>query len=882
MSIPLIGRPEGDDYGFERAGETGSLAINGGGTLTVDGAETYSGATLIFDDSTLIAGSTNDLDPTSVYTVDAGSTLDIGGANQKIAGLSGAGTLTDNAVTAATLHLSGGGSQTFSGLIKQISGAIALDFDADETLTDGANSFSGGATIESGFTLGAGASGSLGSGQVTMAGGSTLALTSASDMALGNAISFSGTANISLTHFFDFISGEISNSASGELVVEGGGGLVLDGSNTYTTDTLVNGSVLDIFADNGVGVGGAVDLENSAGLDLNGTYTFDHNLNVEGSSGVNIGSGKTVTLSGTLRDFNSPGSLNFNGGGVGVLTGFSEYTGATTVSSGFTLRAGGGTNLDASSVYTVDFGATLDLGNGFEEIGGLAGAGSVITSGGVGTTKLELAGLSDNTFSGTIQQGSGHTLNLEIAGSGVQTLSGANSYTGFTQIFGSLSIGNDDNLGNTSEIVMGPNGTLNVTQSLTLSESLFLTDQNTIDVTTGDTLTLSGPVEDFASSTPGSLVLQGGGSLTLTDFNSFSGGVTIDSGTLVVNGSSAGGGPITFGAGAGAELELASGVPTGNIAGIQGGDQILLTGIDATAATPDGAGHLVISINGNPIEQLSLATTPTGLFFVCETVAGGTDIVVLNDPATVAQYTAQTADYDQIPGGVAISDSLPAIVGDLSALNADPHIASLTATSGAATLTGSTPIDAPSFSLTGSGTTLTLAENLNYTGALSAGAGTAIVINANDTLTLTGKSTLAGAISGAGVLTLGGSAAINAGAKLTQANWTLAGAATAVTLNENLSYGGAFVQNAAPTLAIPSRDTLTLTGTSTLDGAISGAGDLTLAGGDGDQRRGKADAGQVDAGGGGNGGHAEREPELWRDVLAGPGADADDRRQKIR
>ena len=71
------------------------------------------------------------------------------------------------------------------------------------------------------------------------------------------------------------------------------------------------------------------------------------------------------------------------------------------------------------------------------------------------------------------------------------------------------------------------------------------------------------------------------------------------------------------------------------------------------------------------------------------------------------------------------SDGASAIVGDLSTLNGGSHVASITATSGAATLKGGEAVDAPAFGLTGSGTVLTLAEILSYAGDFGEGKGAA-------------------------------------------------------------------------------------------------------------------------------------------------------------
>ena len=87
-------------------------------------------------------------------------------------------------------------------------------------------------------------------------------------------------------------------------------------------------------------------------------------------------------------------------------------------------------------------------------------------------------------------------------------------------------------------------------------------------------------------------------------------------------------------------------------------------------------------------------------------------------------------------------------------------------------------------------------------------------------------------MSGAGTLALsGGSTSIVNGAKLTQANWTVSGGSTTVTLNENLSYGGTFTQTYLSTLSLSTGDKLYLTGASKLGGTVSGLGTLALSGG---------------------------------------------------
>ncbi|MEP6967211.1 MAG: hypothetical protein ABI906_03945, partial [Pseudomonadota bacterium] len=89
----------------------------------------------------------------------------------------------------------------------------------------------------------------------------------------------------------------------------------------------------------------------------------------------------------------------------------------------------------------------------------------------------------------------------------------------------------------------------------------------------------------------------------------------------------------------------------------------------------------------------------------------------------------------------------------------------------------------------------------------------------------------AGTVSGTGTLAFtAGAQALNSGAILTVARWSISsGAATSV--NEILSYGGVFSQDAGSTVTVAAADKLRLTGAATLAGTVSGEGTLTFAGG---------------------------------------------------
>lgn len=186
-------------------------------------------------------------------------------------------------------------------------------------------------------------------------------------------------------------------------------------------------------------------------------------------------------------------------------------------------------------------------------------------------------------------------------------------------------------------------------QSVTLAPStLFLGADQTWNVNTGQTLTINAPTLDtggkaltiqgagnvalpFAISNSGSLVLSGTGVVTIANFNSYSGGTTLNSGTLVVNNSGAlGTGPLTIAGGtmnntSGAAITLTTSIPV-NINGsftYTGGAALNVgTGAVTLGATP------TITVNGTGAAGvLTLGGVISGSGFGI-TKAGGGSLVL--------------------------------------------------------------------------------------------------------------------------------------------------------------------------------------------------------------------------------------------------------------
>ena len=111
----------------------------------------------------------------------------------------------------------------------------------------------------------------------------------------------------------------------------------------------------------------------------------------------------------------------------------------------------------------------------------------------------------------------------------------------------------------------------------------------------------------------GSLVLNGAGTLDLSAANTFTGGVTIQKGTLELsNSSAAGSGAITFAAGAKAFLQLDAGVYAPNtVSGFTTGDTIRFLGDGSVTLAQHASGGVIQMAASTSGESVVLQTGST-------------------------------------------------------------------------------------------------------------------------------------------------------------------------------------------------------------------------------------------------------------------------------
>ncbi|EEK4828218.1 fibronectin-binding autotransporter adhesin ShdA [Salmonella enterica] len=539
-----LGSGDIDNSGVLKVGEgdlentlsgSGSLVKTGTGELTLSGGNDYSGGTTITG-GTLTADHADSL---GSGDIDNSGVLKVGEGDLENT-LSGSGSL----VKTGTGELTLGGDNTYSG---------GTTIDDGVLIADNADSLGTGAIANSGVlqvgegelenTLsGIGSLVKTGTGELTLSGdntysggttitGGTLTADHADSLGTG-AIANSGVLQVG--------EGELENtlSGTGSLVKTGTGELTLNGDNDYSGGTTIDDGVLiadhadslgtGAVANNGVLQVGEGELKNTLSgtgslvkigtgeLTLSGDNTYSGGTTID--DGVLIAANVNALSGG---DVDNSGTLMLDANGAFELANITTHTGATTaLAAGNTLDAGQLTQEDGSTL-SIDLGAATD--------------DAVITADSVtlGGT-LNVTGIGSVTDSWTPEA---YTYTLIDSDSAITsdfddlTIAGMNREdVDFLTIDGKV-----DEADNTH-------------YDLTASLSWYA-DRDNATTDAHGTFTLSDPDGSFnvaATLTdvddtldPGSrwdgksLTKEGAGTLILSGDNDYSGGTTINEGTLV-------------------------------------------------------------------------------------------------------------------------------------------------------------------------------------------------------------------------------------------------------------------------------------------------------------------------------------------------------------
>ncbi len=345
--------------------------------------------------------------------------------------------------------------------------------------------------------------------------------------------------------------------------------------------------------------------------------------------------GTTTTYSGSILSVTGGSSgdisLVLNGDGTQVLSGANTYAGGTTIDLGV-LQVGNTSALGAGAVAVN--GGTLDLGGYGVTVPSFSGAAGTVTTSATGLATLTVNQAGTTSFNGTISAGSGK-LALAMTGGGTLYLSGANTYSGGTNIKAGV-------LQFTQTIAMSPSGTVAVSGGAVLAVNAGgpgefdngTSGMGSIGGLVAGTGGQGAPVTWAAgailvidpSNAPGGLTYPGiiadsvngslglaklgGNTLTLTASNTYSGGTTISGGTLQLG---------TGAAGQDGSLANTGGV-TDNAALV-----FDLAGSQTAAMGISGSGSLTMAGSG------TLVLSGTNIYTGGTTVEGGTLIAANNE-----------------------------------------------------------------------------------------------------------------------------------------------------------------------------------------------------------------------------------------------------------
>ena len=701
-----------------------------------------------------------------------------------IDGLSGSGTITNVAVSPTTLTVgSNNGTATFSGVIQDGSGPFSLVKNGTGTeILTGANTYSGITTINGGtLQIGSGATGSLGSGNVT-------------DNA---ALVFNRSISVTVAN---------SISGIGSLTQAGIGLLTLTGNNTYTGTTTINsgdtlqaGSATAFSATSSVSDSGTLNLggfSNSIGT-LNGSGTvanspttvyridngtpvggFNNSLTTEAEDNW-VGNVFTATAGATQLtsiSFVNSSALNASTLPSPFITA-ALYTGSPAM--GLTLVPGSvntvALNSAAGQLITVPFAVpqTLTVGQVFTAVLFIDDVPNTVfpfeedNSGSNANSYYDISNPPGNVNTYVLASPNGPTLNgasypgtsstnaskdttllrvnatssavtpatLTVTGGGVfsGTITGAS--TALTVDGGSqtLTLSGNNTYGGTTTI--NSSDTLKVASTTALTSASSVTDNGILDLN-GNSISIgalsgSGTVTN-SSSTPATLTVTGGGT--------FSGSITGANTALTVNGSSqtltllgnnTNGGVTTISA---AGLQIGQGGTTGSLG--------TGTVIDNGFLSYDLSSSINVAnaISGTGTLQLTSGTgaiTQSAAITVANLLAEANTGITLNNAGNAVANFAATDFF----GNVSLTNRAALTVSGTQAFNGNVTIAN----TGSLTVSGSVSSSGNgAINLTASGADVALNINAN-------------VISANGPLTFSATGDLA---VGTGVTISSGTAAL--------------------------------------------------------------------------------------------------------------------------
>jgi autotransporter-associated beta strand protein len=618
----------------------GGLLVNGGGTVTLNSFNGYSGATTIADGGILSIAMSENLGGSAIILA--------GGALQTTGGFTNSRNVTLNPgvnafdVTTDTLTLTGAIDGT-AGFTKQGAGTLLLN---------AANSFTGDVTVSQG-TLSVAADDRLGNSanQLILSGGTlnaTTGFTTARNISLVGSGSVIGVATANTTLVVDGV-------ISGEGVTKSGPGLLrLAGStaNTMSGPLVVNRGILLLAKPAGVdAMAGDLAITPIAAGSNHPLIRFEASQQIPDTAnivlnGIGGAGGGHVDLNGFDETINNLTINNNQGTGSSTIQ---TGAGTLTILGSVTMTGASQANAQAPDIF----------GAGKLRLTGNHIAGNLSLGSGVREFNVTAPNsLSNNVVSALVSDGGilktgGQRLVLNNAGN---TFAG-----GLTIAAGEVAVPNDGALGDAANVITLQGGGLAAMATFATSRQIVLgAGVNSIGVDTGFTFTMNGSFvgsTGFQKTGGGALALRGDGLAT------FSGTLTLNDGVLDFAEEAHLGGPgvsLVFNGGG---VQYSGATPFTLSRELTGGNSIFgvveptgplnVTGLTSTGVlTKIGAGALELSgdtdVQGLTVTRgLVLLNKATG-----NVVAGGN--VAINS-STNSPATLRLAVSDQIHDGAIVS-----------------------------------------------------------------------------------------------------------------------------------------------------------------------------------------------------------------------------------
>jgi autotransporter-associated beta strand protein len=745
-----------------------NFALAGSGQLVLSGANKYTGTTTV-SGGTLVAGSTSAFGVNSALSVASGAATFLAGNDLTIGSLAGNGVVANLGISPAQLTVGADNTSTlFAGVLQNGSmAALALQKIGTGSLTiagaqtyTGATSIAGGllqlqggASLASGVTVNGGAAlGVLETGAMATASlGSTLTFgTSATDtsaldftlqspwsagtplLSASGMVTATGTTNINISSvYMPSVGNYTLLQGSSSLAGQGFSGFKLGSlpsqqmTALLVTDSGSDSLILEVTSIDRLRWTGA--QSNAWDNATTNWQTFSTSAALVFAAGNNVlfddtGANTAITLSSAV----APSNVLFNNNAQAYsISGPGKVTGST----GLLMTGSGLVTLNTNNDYqggTFINGGTLQLGSG-------GATGSI--QGNVVNNSLLVFNRSDApVFSGVIS-GSGA---VSQAGGGMLTLLGNNTYTGLTTVSaGTLQLGNGGASGAVAGNILN-NATVIFNRVDTPVYAGSIGGNGTIVSQGAGTIVLSGPISGGQS-----LVQQGLGTTVLAGSNTYTGGTAIKSGVLQIgNGGSTG--SIAGNVADNATLSFNRSNQTTYSGAISGAGSLVQAGVGMVTLTGSNtySGGTTIS---SGILQLAKSGSIVGTVLI-----GG--VLSVNEPGSVSLSGSLTGNGSVQQQGAGVTT--------MSGTNS--YLGGTTITGGMVSISNYQNLGAGPITLNGGGLQITAnmgnpnnpntANGTDLVNAISVGAsGGTLNIGSN------WFSTVTGAITGSGPLTLAGS-----------------------------------------------------------------------------------------------------------------------------